>query len=180
MWRSFAAFRRYFNTHINKKWCSRNPYQLHKYTFYEVHFGVLFAVTCNRLLESPFFIENLSIECSVNFIRRRIGKELTGEDKLLQTLQSSSSHYWLVRASTNLTKPSGEQGTLWISDISLPHIYICVILTVWSHLQTQFISRVRESVRRFSREFFKYIVICWPNMNIARKHRSLFRICLVT
>jgi len=53
---------------------------LHEYPFYEIHVGVLFAVTCKRLFESLFFAENLSMECSVNFILRHIFKKLKEED----------------------------------------------------------------------------------------------------
>jgi hypothetical protein len=69
MLRCFATFKWYKNL-----WSSRIPHQLHEYTLYEFHVGVLFAVTCNRQFESLFFIENLSIECYLNFILRHIVK----------------------------------------------------------------------------------------------------------
>jgi hypothetical protein len=71
-----------------------------------------------------------------------IFKEITEEETLLQTSRSYSSHHWSVGASTDVTKPSGEQGTAmnqWHQPF--PHLHLCH--TVWSHLKTQFISRVR-------------------------------------
>jgi len=60
---------------------------------------------------SPFFIENLSIECYVNLILRHIVKDITEEETLLPTSRSYSSHHLSAGASSAVTKPSGEQGT---------------------------------------------------------------------
>jgi len=74
---------------------------LHENPFHEIQVGDLFAITCNRLFESLFFIENISNEFSVNFILRNTVKLLTEEETLLQTSEATAHiKDWLVQALT--------------------------------------------------------------------------------
>ena len=57
----------------------------------------------------PSLPENLSIECYLNLTLRHIVKKLTEEETLLQSSQSYSSYHCSVGASTDVSKPSGEQ-----------------------------------------------------------------------
>jgi len=111
-----------------------------------VHVGVLIEVTCNRLFESSVYIKNLSIECYVNSILRHIVKEISEEETLLQTSRSYSSHLWSVGASTDVTKPSGSQGTAmnqWhqpFPHLHLWHSYCLVSLkdSLYQDFESQF------------------------------------------
>ena len=121
--------------------------------YLRVHVRVLFAVTCNRLFEPSVYIKNLSIECYVNFILRHIAKEISEEETLLQTSRSYSSHLWSVGASTDVTKPSGWQGTAmnqWHQPS--PHLYLCHTYCL-SHLKTVYIKISRVSSKVFQKIF---------------------------
>ena len=77
---------------------------------------------------SHHFIENLNIECYVNFILRHIVNDITEEEKCFQTSRNYTSQYWSVVASTEITKFSGEHGTpmnQWHQPSTLP-IFISV------------------------------------------------------
>jgi hypothetical protein len=122
--------------------------------FYEIHVRDLFAVTCNKLFESSFFVENLSIECSVNFILRHIFKELTEEQTLLQTSRSCSSYLWWVVPSTHLTKPSCEQGNpMNQSPQPSPNPNLCRCYSFGTLTDTIYITNSRI-ISKFSQEFF--------------------------
>ena len=179
-WRSFPTSRQYIKTHINKKWSSRNPRQLNENPFHEIHVGLLFAVTCNRLFETLLFYRKTKhrmfckFHTYTHFLGNNQTRNVTSDiTKLKFTLTIGRCKHWPKEA-VCWARHSYQSATS-----ALPTIKPVSFLMFWQANRHNLYQDFDSLCEWFSWRFLRSNENFWPNKKIVSKQSSLFWIILV-